>query len=144
VLAALIDAAARAMKFFLPGKTRRAARRLPLDFTESYEMNTLWSKARVKVRHRMAMHLHVERFRLRNTTPMVSFTLDDLPKSAVTAGADILEAHGARGTFYVSAEWLASTRLNGHPAMPPTCFRCIAATTNRLSHLLAPAGHRPG
>ena len=65
-------------------------------------MNTLWSKARVKVRHRMAMHLHVERFRLRNTTPMVSFTLDDLPKSAVTAGADILEAHGARGTFYVS------------------------------------------
>jgi peptidoglycan/xylan/chitin deacetylase (PgdA/CDA1 family) len=50
----------------------------------------------------MAMHLPIERFRLRNATPMVSFTLDDLPKSAATAGADILEAHGARGTFYVS------------------------------------------
>ena len=56
----------------------------------------------MKVSHRLAMHLHVDRFRLRNTTPMVSFTFDDLPKSAVTTGADLLEAHGARGTFYVS------------------------------------------
>ena len=65
-------------------------------------MNAIWSEARVKVSHRLAMHLHVDRFRLRNTTPMVSFTFDDLPKSAVTTGADLLEAHGARGTFYVS------------------------------------------
>jgi peptidoglycan/xylan/chitin deacetylase (PgdA/CDA1 family) len=66
------------------------------------KMNAMLSEARVKVSHRLAMHLHVDRFRLRNTTPMVSFTFDDLPKTAVTAGADILEAHGARGTFYVS------------------------------------------
>jgi peptidoglycan/xylan/chitin deacetylase (PgdA/CDA1 family) len=65
-------------------------------------MNAMWSAAKVKVSHRLAMHLHVDRFRLRNTTPMVSFTFDDLPKSAVTAGADILEAHGVCGTFYVS------------------------------------------
>ena len=65
-------------------------------------MNAMWSEARVKVSHRLAMHLHVDRFRLRNATPMVSFTFDDLPKSAVTTGADLLEAHGARGTFYVS------------------------------------------
>jgi len=60
------------------------------------------SEARAKVGHRLAMHLHVDRFRLRNRTPMVSFTFDDLPKSAVTTGAELLEAHGARGTFYVS------------------------------------------
>jgi peptidoglycan/xylan/chitin deacetylase (PgdA/CDA1 family) len=48
------------------------------------------------------MHLRIDRFRLRNDTPMVSFTLDDLPKSAATTGADILEAYNARGTFYVS------------------------------------------
>lgn len=48
------------------------------------------------------MHLHVDSFRLRNATPMVSFTFDDLPKSAVTTGASMLEANGARGTFYVS------------------------------------------
>ena len=65
-------------------------------------MNAMWSEAVVKVSHRLAMHLHVDRFQLRNPAPMVSFTFDDLPKSAVTTGADLLEAHGARGTFYVS------------------------------------------
>ena len=47
------------------------------------------------------MHMHVEPFRLRNATPMVSFTFDDVPKSAATVGAAILEAHDVRGTFYV-------------------------------------------
>ena len=78
-------------------------------------MNAMWSEAIVKVGHRMAMHLHVDRFRLRNAAPMVSFTFDDLPKSAITTGAGMLEAHGARGTFYVSgglvgvgtADWAA-------------------------------------
>src|SRR5882757_5801718 len=65
-------------------------------------MNAMWSQAKAKVSHRLAMHVRVDRFALRNDTPMVSFTFDDLPKSAVTTGADILEAHGARGTFYVS------------------------------------------
>jgi peptidoglycan/xylan/chitin deacetylase (PgdA/CDA1 family) len=49
----------------------------------------------------MAMHLRVEPFRMRNATPMVSFTFDDVPKSAATVGAAILERHGALGTFYV-------------------------------------------
>jgi peptidoglycan/xylan/chitin deacetylase (PgdA/CDA1 family) len=47
------------------------------------------------------MHLRLEPFRLRNETPMVSFTFDDIPKSAATLGAAILERHGALGTFYV-------------------------------------------
>lgn len=49
----------------------------------------------------MAMHLRVEPFRLRNETPMVSFTFDDVPRSAATVGAAILEAHDVHGTFYV-------------------------------------------
>jgi len=40
---------------------------------------------------------------LRSDQPLVSFTFDDIPDSAATAGARILEAYGARGTFYVSA-----------------------------------------
>jgi peptidoglycan/xylan/chitin deacetylase (PgdA/CDA1 family) len=63
-------------------------------------MNAM-SEARARFSHRMAMHLRVEPFRLRNTTPMVSFTFDDVPKSAATVGAAILEAHDAHGTFYV-------------------------------------------
>ncbi|HUD89683.1 MAG TPA: polysaccharide deacetylase family protein [Xanthobacteraceae bacterium] len=65
-------------------------------------MNAAWSNTKARLSHRLAMHLRIDGFRLRNDTPMVSFTLDDLPKSAVTTGADVLEAHNARGTFYVS------------------------------------------
>ena len=65
-------------------------------------MNAIWAEAKSKVSHRLAMHLHVESVRLRNDAPMVTFTFDDLPTSAVTTGAGMLEAHGARGTFYIS------------------------------------------
>lgn len=34
--------------------------------------------------------------------PIVSFTFDDVPVSALEAGAAILEADGVRGTFYIS------------------------------------------
>lgn len=34
--------------------------------------------------------------------PIVSFTFDDVPDSALDAGAAILEADGVRGTFYIS------------------------------------------
>jgi peptidoglycan/xylan/chitin deacetylase (PgdA/CDA1 family) len=34
--------------------------------------------------------------------PMVSFTFDDAPESASTAGAALLEARGVRGTFYIA------------------------------------------
>jgi peptidoglycan/xylan/chitin deacetylase (PgdA/CDA1 family) len=72
-------------------------------------MNAMWSAAKVKVSHRLAMHLRVERFRLNNETPMVSFTFDDIPKSAAKTGAEILEDHDARGTFYVSGGLVGTT-----------------------------------
>ena len=34
--------------------------------------------------------------------PIVSFTFDDVPETALTAGAAILERYDARGTFYIS------------------------------------------
>jgi peptidoglycan/xylan/chitin deacetylase (PgdA/CDA1 family) len=64
-------------------------------------MNAMWSEARARMSHRLAMHMRIEPFRLRNETPMVSFTFDDIPKSAATVGAAILEEHDALGTFYV-------------------------------------------
>jgi peptidoglycan/xylan/chitin deacetylase (PgdA/CDA1 family) len=64
-------------------------------------MHVMWSETKARVSHRLAMHLRVEPFRLRNETPMVSFTFDDVPKSAATVGAAILEEHDATGTYYV-------------------------------------------
>ena len=71
-------------------------------------MNAM-SEARARFSHRMAMHLRVEPFRLRNATPMVSFTFDDVPKSAATVGAAILEAHDVHGTFYVIGSQVGTT-----------------------------------
>jgi peptidoglycan/xylan/chitin deacetylase (PgdA/CDA1 family) len=34
--------------------------------------------------------------------PIVTFTFDDFPRTALTAGAAILERHGARATYYVA------------------------------------------
>jgi peptidoglycan/xylan/chitin deacetylase (PgdA/CDA1 family) len=72
-------------------------------------MNAIWSEAKVKASHRLAMHLRVDQFRFANPTPMVSFTFDDVPKSAATSGAEILEAHGARGTYYISGGLVGTT-----------------------------------
>jgi peptidoglycan/xylan/chitin deacetylase (PgdA/CDA1 family) len=75
-------------------------------------MHALWSEAAAKISHRLAMHLPVGRVRLSNATPMVSFTFDDLSKSAVTSGADLLEAYDARGTFYVSGSLVGVDTAN--------------------------------
>jgi peptidoglycan/xylan/chitin deacetylase (PgdA/CDA1 family) len=61
-----------------------------------------WSALKARVSNRLARHLHIARLRLPDTNPMVSFTFDDVPKSAATVGASILEEFNARGTFYIS------------------------------------------
>lgn len=39
---------------------------------------------------------------MKNERPIVSFTFDDIPDTALTAGAGILAEEGVRGTFYVA------------------------------------------
>ncbi|OCO99262.1 polysaccharide deacetylase family protein [Ensifer sp. LC499] len=39
---------------------------------------------------------------VKTDVPLVSFTFDDVPDSALHNGAAILERHGARGTFYIA------------------------------------------
>jgi peptidoglycan/xylan/chitin deacetylase (PgdA/CDA1 family) len=61
-----------------------------------------WSALKARVSNRLAKNLGVVPFRLQNKAPMVSFTFDDSPKSAATAGASILDEYKARGTYYIS------------------------------------------
>lgn len=41
-------------------------------------------------------------FALENSVPVVSFTFDDIPRSAYGQGGTILARHGLRGTYYIS------------------------------------------
>jgi peptidoglycan/xylan/chitin deacetylase (PgdA/CDA1 family) len=52
--------------------------------------------------HRVAAYLRTNVKPMRNTRPIVSFTFDDVPESAYSKGADILDAHGVNGTFYIA------------------------------------------
>ena len=61
-----------------------------------------WSTIGDRIEHRLAMHVPLASRRLRNSRPIVSFTFDDVPKSAVTNGAAALEARGATATYYIS------------------------------------------
>jgi peptidoglycan/xylan/chitin deacetylase (PgdA/CDA1 family) len=52
---------------------------------------------------KVARHYCSKPFTLRNQRPIVSFTFDDVPDTAYTNGAPILESSGCRGTFYIAA-----------------------------------------
>jgi peptidoglycan/xylan/chitin deacetylase (PgdA/CDA1 family) len=59
-----------------------------------------------KASSRLATHVPVAPRRLANKTPIVSFTFDDVPESAHTLGAAMLEKADGRGTYYVSTALL--------------------------------------
>lgn len=56
-----------------------------------------------KLRRRVVRLAHRRPLATGPAAPMVSFTFDDAPLTAVETGARLLEVHGARGVFYVSA-----------------------------------------
>ena len=56
-----------------------------------------------RIIRRIARHLNTKPFFMRNRAPLVSFTFDDIPESAYTNGAAVLEDFGIRGTFYIAA-----------------------------------------
>jgi peptidoglycan/xylan/chitin deacetylase (PgdA/CDA1 family) len=58
---------------------------------------------------RAARYSRAKSFAMRNAAPLVSFTFDDVPASAYSNGAAILEGYGLRGTFYVAAGTCGST-----------------------------------
>ena len=55
-----------------------------------------------RVRHRIATHLPVAPFDASADAPAVSFTFDDVPVSAATEGARLVEEAGGRATYYVA------------------------------------------
>ena len=70
--------------------------------------------------------------RMQNTAPLISFTFDDFPRSALEAGGRILRAYGIGGTYYVSLGL-----LNQHE---PTGLICSSVD---LAEVLA-EGHELG
>lgn len=52
-------------------------------------------------------------FSLGDAGPIVSFTFDDFPRSALTVGGKILKDHGVRGTYYAAMGLMGQTNQLG-------------------------------
>jgi peptidoglycan/xylan/chitin deacetylase (PgdA/CDA1 family) len=65
-------------------------------------MGAAWPAFKARVSNRLARYVRSAPFQLAGDEPMVSFTFDDVPSSAATIGAPMLEDFGGRGTFYIS------------------------------------------
>ena len=56
----------------------------------------------MRVLNRVSRHIPGRLVRLKNAGPIVTFTFDDVPDTAATDGASLIEAAGARATFFVA------------------------------------------
>jgi peptidoglycan/xylan/chitin deacetylase (PgdA/CDA1 family) len=61
------------------------------------------------VRRRMLCALHQRLVPLGTGGPIVTFSFDDFPRTALTVGASILESFGARATYYVTMSLMNTT-----------------------------------
>lgn len=66
-----------------------------------------------------------------NSQPLVTFTFDDVPVSACSIGAAILESHRVRATFYVSGGGCGAWSPSGPLATAPQ-LRAVAASGHEL------------
>ena len=58
-----------------------------------------WSNFSARLSNRFARHLFAAPMQLKDGQPMVSFTFDDIPVSAATVGAPMLEESAASAPF---------------------------------------------
>lgn len=72
-----------------------------------------WSGAYAR---RMATWFGQRPFTLRPGHPIISFTFDDFPRSALFAAGTLLEASGAAGTYFVSHGLMGQTIATGEMA----------------------------
>jgi peptidoglycan/xylan/chitin deacetylase (PgdA/CDA1 family) len=66
-----------------------------------------------KLRRRLVRLQHRRPARRAPPRPMISFAFDDAPRSAFVAGAQVLERHGMRGTYFVCAGTAGQTGFVG-------------------------------
>lgn len=66
-----------------------------------------------KIRRRFTQMHAARPAELRFSQPVLSVTFDDFPASAAEAGAQVLERHGARGTYYASSGLMGTNGPSG-------------------------------
>lgn len=76
-------------------------------------INQLVARAQGRLRRSAARYLYRCPLLLELPVPLISFTFDDFPRSALHAGGAILEDHGIRGTYFASFGLMGTTAPTG-------------------------------
>ncbi|ESQ93784.1 polysaccharide deacetylase family protein [Asticcacaulis benevestitus] len=80
-----------------------------------------------KLRRRVARMVHTRPAQLDLTRPLLTVSFDDAPTSAAGTGAAILEKHGLRGTWFISAGLMGQSSHLGAYAQADEIRRLAAA-----------------
>lgn len=75
--------------------------------------SSLLNRVRGKYRRILSSALYRRPIKMQNAQPMISFTFDDFPRSALEMGGQILHAYGVRATFYISIGLLNKNTPSG-------------------------------
>lgn len=65
-------------------------------------MNSFWNRLPKGAQRRAARWFERRPYRLQMNSPIISFTFDDFPRTALLNGGAILHEHGFAGTYYTS------------------------------------------
>ena len=76
-------------------------------------MSSFWTKLPPWSQRRAARWLGRRTCRLQSAAPLISFTFDDFPRSALHQGGAILRGHGFTGTYYASFGLMGKTAPTG-------------------------------
>jgi peptidoglycan/xylan/chitin deacetylase (PgdA/CDA1 family) len=71
-----------------------------------------------RIQRSAARHLSKRAFRISAHEPLISFTFDDFPRSALHTGGSILTRYGARGTYFASFGLMGTTAPTGPIFVP--------------------------
>lgn len=76
-------------------------------------VKSLWARFKGRYQRAASTHLSKRTLTMQNRDPLISFTFDDFPISALTVGGRILEDHGVFGTYYASLGLMGKTAPTG-------------------------------
>jgi len=76
-------------------------------------MNSIWTMLPPWSQRRAARWLSRRLGWIQSASPVVSFTFDDFPRSALYQGGTILREHGFAGTYYTSFGLMGKTIATG-------------------------------
>jgi len=91
-----------------------------------------WSRLHGAYARRMSRWFGRRPFVIRPNRPLVTFTFDDFPRSALAAGGSILVTNGARGTYFV-AMGLAGKVIETGPMFVPADLEPLIAAGHELA-----------